>query len=68
MSNKEMTFDEVINALLENAQHEEDSLDNQEIDEGEKHVVKVLLRGYRKALMDIKEVYSNESTSYDDQL
>ena len=68
MSSKEMTFDEVINALLENAQHEEDSLDNQEIDEGEKHVIKVLLRGYRKALMDIKEVYTDIPAVEDEQL
>lgn len=61
MSDQEMTFDDAINALLDFAQQEEESLDKEGIDEGEANVMRVLLRGYRKALSDIKSIYAQTS-------
>lgn len=58
MSDQEMTFDDAIKALLDYAQQEEESLYKEDIAEEEKSVVLVLLRGYRKALEDIKSIYA----------
>lgn len=54
MSNQEQTFENAVNALLQNCEEQEEAINRDpEIEEDEKAVFRVLLQGYRKALNDI---------------
>lgn len=66
MNNNEITFEEAVNALLENVQAEEASIEESDLSEDERSVTRVLLLGYKKALTDILAYCSGEPVNNDE--